>query len=259
MSENISPESVEHSIEEKKEEKVEIQSVIIAVPSEIDFDKLAKEGLDVLIEKYLDDGVIDNEELVDLVKYTMEIVERKKEISGQEKKRLVLLILRKFIQDKVKDYDNLEKLFDKAIDLCVKVSKDGLETIKFSSETITDTKNAFNLIYSNTMSKIDEKYPIADDIVNNLFDITLYIVQIIEGQTKLNDIEKKVLLKKIIIKVINSLDSKLSKDQQSFLISQIEPTLSLVQIGIRAERGEFQINIAEVTGICVCFRRLFKK
>ena len=96
----------EHKVEEKQpevvqtEHKVEEKPIAKASEPEIDFEKITQEGLDVLVARYLEDGVIDNEELVDLVKTTLEIVEKKKEVSGPEKKRLSLLILRKFIQDK---------------------------------------------------------------------------------------------------------------------------------------------------------------
>lgn len=235
------------------------ENVIIVVPSEKDIDKIAKEGLDILINKYLDDGIIDNDELVDLVKTTMEIVECKKELQGEEKKRVALLILRQFIQDKVKDYDNLEKIFDKAIDLAVKVSKDGLEKIKFSSEIITETKSAFNLIYASTMSKINETYPLADDIINNIFDISLYIMKLIEGQTALSENEKKILLKKIIQKVINSLETKLTIEQRDFLLTQVDPTISLIQIAIRAQNGQIHINPEEVIGFFGCIMAWFRK
>jgi len=255
----------EQKVEEKPvevvqtEQKVEEKLIAKASEPEIDFEKITQEGLDVLVARYLEDGVIDNEELVDLVKTTMEIVEKKKEVSGPEKKRLSLLILRKFIQDKIKDYDNLEKLFDKAIDLAVKVSKEGLEKIKFSSDTITETKTAFNLIYQNALSKIEESYPLADDIINNIFDITLYVLQIIEGQTSLSETEKKILLKKIINKVINSLETKLSKEQRDFLLTQVDPTISLVQIGIRAQNGQFEINPVEVIGFFSCITAWFRR
>lgn len=255
--ENQSPESKKDS--PNVEEKTITEPTAVATPVKIDIESIAKEGLDVLIEKYLDDGVIDNDELVDLVKCTMEIVEKKKEIEGPEKKRVALLILRKFIEDKVKDYDNLEKLFDKAIDLAVKVSKEGLENIKLSSETIGDAKSAFNLIYASTMSKINEKYPQTDDIVNNLFDIALYVMQLLEGQTSLSETEKKVLLKKIMQKVIISLESKLGEENKNFLLSQIEPTINLVQIGIKAQNGQLEINPAEVVGFLTCIMAWFRK
>ncbi len=225
----------------------------------VDYDAISKEGLDILIEKYLEDGVIDSEELVDIVKVVMEIVEKKKEINGQEKKKVALIILRKFIENKIKDYDNLEKLFDKAIDLAVKVSKNGLESIKFSSETISESKSAFNMIYASTMSKINESYPLADDIINNIFDIALFIMQLLEGQTSLDENEKKILLKKIIQKVINSLESKLSIEQRDFLLTQVDPTISLVQIGIRAQKGKFEINPVEIVGFFACLTACFRK
>jgi len=244
--------------EEKTAENKVVENKVVEVKV-VDYDAISKEGLDILIEKYLEDGVIDSEELVDIVKVVMEIVEKKKEINGQEKKKVALIILRKFIENKIKDYDNLEKLFDKAIDLAVKVSKNGLETIKFSSESISESKSAFNMIYASTMSKINESYPLADDIINNIFDIALFIMQLLEGQTSLDENEKKILLKKIIQKVINSLESKLSIEQRDFLLTQVDPTISLVQIGIRASQGKFEINPVEIVGFFACLTACFRK
>jgi len=252
-------EKVETKVEEKVEEKPLVEKQPSAVESKVDIDKVIEEGFVELVAKYLDDGVIDNEELVDIVKCVMEIVEKKRDIIGADKKKVALTILRKFIADKVIDYDNLEKLFDKSIDLAVKVSKNGLETIKFTSDTIAETKSAFNLIYSSALSKINESYPLADDIINNIFDITLYILQLIEGQTSLSESEKKILLKKVIQKVINSLESKLTQEQRDFLLTQVEPTISLVQIGLRAQKGQFSINAEEVIGFVSCFTRCFSK
>lgn len=218
-----------------------------------DIEKFKKEGIDILIEKYLDDGIIDNEELIDLVQTAMEIAEQKTVLSGPEKKSIVMAVLRSFLETKVNNYPQLEILIGKSIDLAVNVTRNGLGEIKISSETISQSKSAFNLIYENTMSKIEEKYPQTDDIINNIFDIALYIMQLLEGQTNLKPSEKKVLLKKILTKVINSLDSKINAEQKSFLISQIEPTISLVQIGIRASNGEIQINPEEVASLCSCF------
>jgi len=236
----------------------------VAVNADIELiEKVKKDGLDILINKYLDDGIVDNDELVDLVQATMEIVEGKKEIKGEDKKKIVLSILKQFLEKRVENYDKLEVLIVKAIDLAVNVSKNGLEKIKINSDTITESKAAFNLIYSTTLSKIEEKYPLADDIMNNLFDIALYIVQLLEGQTSLTLNEKKVLLKKILYKVINSLESKLSEDQREFLKTQIDPTISLVQISFRASTGELQLNAQETISIfcCICawFRKCFSK
>jgi len=253
----LPPPKLESSSELKP--TVELQSVIVSIPTGPNLDELSTESLATLVEKYLDDGVIDNDELVDIVKCVMEIVEKKKEIQGEDKKKLALIILKKFINDKVKDYDNLEKLFDKAIDLAVKVSKDGLETIKLNSDTISQSKEAFNIIYNSALSKVNEQYPLADDIINNIFDIALYVMKIIEGQTSLTENEKKILLKKIITKIINSLESKFTIEQKSFLISQIEPTINLVQIGIRAQNGQFEINPVEVVGFLSCIMAWFRK
>ena len=143
-----------------------------------DIEKFKKEGIDILIEKYLDDGIIDNEELIDLVQTAMEIAEQKTVLSGPEKKSVVIAVLRSFLETRVTNYPQLEILISKSIDLAVNVTKNGLSEIKFSSETISQSKSAFNLIYENTMSKIEEKYPLTDDIINNIFDIALSDQQI---------------------------------------------------------------------------------
>lgn len=245
-------------VEAKPEESKEILNTPSASPS-VNIEQISKESLDILITKYLDDGVIDNEELIDIVQTAMEIAEKKREIKGEEKKNLVLLMLKEFMQNRVNDYEKLEPLIIKAIDLAISVSKTGLEKIKLSSDSITESKAAFNLIYQTTLSKIEDKYPLADDIINNLFDIALFIVQLLEGQTNLKENEKRILLKKILIKVIDSLDSKLTNDQKILIKSQIEPTISLVQIGIRASQGEIQINPQEVVSIFSCICAWFTK
>ena len=245
-------------VEAKPEESKEILNTPSASPS-VNIEQISKESLDILITKYLDDGVIDNEELIDIVQTAMEIAEKKRDIKGEEKKNLVLLMLKEFMQNRVNDYEKLEPLIIKAIDLAISVSKTGLEKIKLSSDSITESKAAFNLIYQTTLSKIEDKYPLADDIINNLFDIALFIVQLLEGQTNLKENEKRILLKKILIKVIDSLDSKLTNDQKILIKSQIEPTISLVQIGIRASQGEIQINPQEVVSIFSCICAWFTK
>jgi len=260
------PKKEEPKVDEPKKEEPKVEEpkkVEENVVKPTDLDALAKEGLDQMLSRYLADGVIDNNELVDLVQYAMEIVDKKKEISGLEKKKVVLMMLKNFLETRVPNYSQLEKLLEKTIDLGVKVSKDGIEKIKLNAITIADAKSAFNIIYASALTKVNEKYPLADDIVNNVFDIALYVMQILEGQTSLTGNEKKVLMKKILLKLVESLESKLSTEQKEFIISQIDPTINLVVIALRAKDGKLEINPAEVVGfmqcICKCFTRSSKK
>ena len=157
--------------------------------------------------------------------------------------------------------NEIEKQISKSIDFAVKVSKEGFGEIKFVSTTITEVKTAFNLIYASTISKINDKYPLADDIVNNIFDIIVYIMQLIEGQTNLNNNEKEIILKKIIVKAISSLEesTKITVEQKDFLLLQVDPTIAIAKIGIRAKNGAIQINLKEVISIFQCFTNLFQK
>ena len=131
--------------------------------------------LDILIETFLEDGVIDNNELIEIISVVIGLVESKTGLSGEEKKKLALSILRQFIQSKISTYDDIEKQISKSIDFAVKVSKEGFGELKIMSTTISDLKTGFNFIYSSAMSKIDEKYPTTDDIINNLFDIIIHV------------------------------------------------------------------------------------
>ena len=160
------------------------------------------EALGTMVERFLDDGVIDSDEIIELVQFAMEAVEKKTELSGAEKKKTAMAILKSFMESRVNNWLELEKLISKAIDFGTDVSKNGISKVVISSITVTDTKSAFNLIYSSTMSKINEKYPLADDIINNLFDITQYILELIEGQTQMKENEKKILLKKILNHIV---------------------------------------------------------
>ena len=221
----------------------------------------SKKCLNTLIEKFLDDGVIDNNELTEIIKVVIELVEEKTTLSGTEKKNLSLSILRQFLESKMSNYDEIEKQISKSIDFAVKVSKEGFGEIKIMSSTISDLKTGFNFIYSSTMSKIEEKYPLTDDITNNLFDIIIIVMRLIEGQTSMNENEKAILLKKIVIKIISSLveSTKLTKEQGDLLISQVDSTIAIAQVGIRAKNGEIRINPREVVSIFECIFTWFRK
>ena len=103
------------------------------------------------------------------------------------------------------------------------------------------------------MSKINEKYPIADDIINNLFDIAQYILELIEGQTQLKENEKKILLKKILNHVVQTASVGFTDDQKVLLKSNIDSTVSLITIGWRSiESGKLNVRPEEVISIFSC-------
>jgi len=238
-------------------EKTDIQ----LIPEKDVIEEESKKCLDTLIEKFFDDGVIDNNELTEIIRVVIELVEGKIGLSGSQKKNLALSILRQFLESKMSKYDEIEKQISKSIDFAVKVSKEGFGEIKIMSSTISDLKTGFNLIYSSTMSKIEEKYPLADDIINNLFDIVIHIMRIIEGQTTMNENEKAILLKKIVLKVISSLveSTKLSNENGEFLNAQVDSTIAIAQVGLRAKNGDLHINPHEVVSIFECIFAWFRK
>ena len=238
-------------------EKVDTQ----LIPEKDVVEEESKKCLDTLIDRFLDDGIIDNNELTEIIRVVIELVEGKIGLSGTQKKSLAISILRQFLESKMTNYNQIESQISKSIDFAIKVSKEGFGEIKIMSSTITDIKTGFNFIYSSTMSKIEEKYPLADDIINNLFDITIHIMRLIEGQTSMNDNEKIILLKKIIVKVISSLveSTKLSKENGDFLNSQVDSTIAIAQVSLRAKNGELQINPREVISIFECIFAWFRK
>jgi hypothetical protein len=197
-----------------------------------------KEGFDLMIERFLDDGVIDSDEIIELVQFLIEFVEKKKELSGIEKKNTVMIILKKFIENSVTNWEELEKIINKTIDFSIDISKNGINKIIISSIAINDTKSAFNLIYSSTISKINEKYPLADDIINNLFDITKYVFEMISNQTIFTENEKKIFLKKILNKMVDTVNINFSDEQKQLLRNNIDSTISLIIIGWRFVKPE---------------------
>jgi DNA-binding protein len=194
----------------------------------------------------------------------MEAVEKKTELSGAEKKKTAMAILKSFMENRVNNWLELEKLISKAIDFASNVSKNGINKVVISSITISDTKAVFNLIYSSTMTKINEKYPLADDIINNLFDITKYVLELIEGQTQMKENEKKILLKKILNHIVNTVSVGFTDEQKILLKSNIDSTVSLITIGWRSiESGKLNVRPEEVISIFTCcfqwISKCFKK
>ena len=104
------------------------------------------EALGTMVERFLDDGVIDSDEIIELVQFAMEAVEKKTELSGAEKKKTAMAILKSFMESRVNNWLELEKLISKAIDFASNVSKNGINKVVISSITISDTKAVFNLI-----------------------------------------------------------------------------------------------------------------
>jgi len=245
----------DHNILQPVENLEKVDTQLIPVEEE------SKKCLDTLIERFLDDGVIDNNELTEIIRVVIELVEGRVGLSGTQKKSLALSILRQFLESKIPNYTQIETQISKSIDFAIKVSKEGFGEIKIMSSTISDIKTGFNFIYSSTMSKIEEKYPLTDDIINNLFDIVIHIMRLIEGQTNMNDNEKVILLKKIIVKVISSLveSTKLSKENGDFLNTQVDSTIAIAQVSLRAKNGELQINPREVASIFECIFAWFRK
>ena len=244
-----------HNILQPVENLEKVDTQLIPVEDE------SKKCLDTLIERFLDDGVIDNNELTEIIRVVIELVEGRVGLSGTQKKSLALSILRQFLESKIPNYTQLETQISKSIDFAIKVSKEGFGEIKIMSSTISDIKTGFNFIYSSTMSKIEEKYPLTDDIINNLFDIVIHIMRLIEGQTNMNDNEKVILLKKIIVKVISSLveSTKLSKENGDFLNTQVDSTIAIAQVSLRAKNGQLQINPREVASIFECIFAWFRR
>ena len=244
-----------HNTPQSSENLEKVDTRLIPVEEE------SKKCLDMLIERFLDDGVIDNNELTEIIRVVIELVEGKVGLSGTQKKSLALSILRQFLESKMTNYNQIETQISKSIDFTIKVSKEGFGEIKIMSSTISDIKTGFNFIYSSTMSKIEEKYPLADDIINNLFDIIIHIMRLIEGQTTMNNNEKVILLKKIILKVISSLveSTKLSKENGDFLNAQVDSTIAIAQVSLRAKNEELQINPREVASIFECIFAWFRR
>ena len=85
-------------------EKVDTQPII---------EKESKKCLDTLIERFLDDGVVDNNELTEIIRVVIELVEGKTDLSGTQKKSLALSILRQFLESKMTNYNEIETQISK--------------------------------------------------------------------------------------------------------------------------------------------------
>ena len=101
--------SVEISVPESSESSEKVDTQLIP-------EEESKKCLDSLIERFLDDGVIDNNELTEIIRVVIELVEGKVGLSGTQKKNLALSILRQFLETKIPNYTQVEIQISKSID-----------------------------------------------------------------------------------------------------------------------------------------------
>ncbi len=66
---------------------------MIAVSKNTSIEEESKKGLDTLIERFLDDGVIDNNELTEIIRVVIELVEGKVGLSGIQYFVFIFIIL----------------------------------------------------------------------------------------------------------------------------------------------------------------------
>jgi hypothetical protein len=191
-----------------------------------------------------------------VVVHCMELVEKYKNISGEEKFHLVVKIMNYIINTLNIDEDDkksLELLLPNTIETISKVSRSGFNVqnknlAKLNSKKVTD------LIYNKTKAILvsDSNFNI-DHFVNNTTQIIFSIVNLIEEMPSI----PKRIKKDIVIHVVKRLMSDLlnidenNKNILKAIINTLPDTIDLV---VAAANGKLELNqqtIQQVSNCCI--------
>ena len=262
----------EEFVEEIQEKLSEIVSVddedigVITIPEDEDDRQSLKAehlniinlGLSVLNRRYGDSINYDNNLLLQITKESIEYIETFNRFTGNEKHIICKEIIKTFLENRNVEWSKIDKVVNNTITFVVSISKNGIQALKLDKKVVGDVQDIFNQLYPLILKDIEKKYPSTDDVVNHLFDICLVTMGYIENYKQINQKQKMILIKNILMKVIELLPTihkEITNEELKFLEENIDTTLLMVELGFDAQNGNVNVNAEQVEKISNC---LFK-
>jgi chemotaxis protein histidine kinase CheA len=215
-------------------------------------------GLSVLNRRYGDSINYDNNLLLQITKESIEYIETFNRFTGNEKHIICKEIIKTFLENRNVEWSKIDKVVNNTITFVVSISKNGIQALKLDKKVVGDVQDIFNQLYPLILKDIEKKYPSTDDVVNHLFDICLVTMGYIENYKQINQKQKMILIKNILMKVIELLPTihkEITNEELKFLEENIDTTLLMVELGFDAQNGNVNVNAEQVEKISNC---LFK-
>ena len=222
------------------------------------------DGLKKLENNYSSLSDFNNDLLLNIVKESMEYVEKIENLKGKEKHTIAKEIIKEFCKNRniKQDDKNFDKLIDDTFTFVIKISKNGFSNVNINSSSVNTVQDAFNTIYDTLCKDIEKKYPKTDDVINNTFDIVYLAMSYIEKFPNLDGAKKRLLLKNIIFKFVESLPNVydgITTEQVTEIKKLLDDAFIFVELAIKAKNGKIEINPVVVTSILDCLFKWFKK
>jgi len=238
-----------------REESIIIEEVPPLTPiNNVNLKELVK-----LLENQFDGLDFEDSLIPQAIKISLAFVQ-KKNIDMDEKKAIVktgvLTIFNKMGKPITED------LFDKTIDLIESINKNGVNKIKINKKTLKQSKDIFETAYPIFCKEVEKRYPKVDNIIVNILDMSIIIAPILNNFKNVSGAEKKILMKKILMKFINDLHiyySDATDELKNQLRQSINGSMAFGDIIVGAINGQVSIEPAQVSGIIACLLGCFKK
>ena len=247
-----------NSLEREVENNVSI--ICLEDKSKI-YEGLVTEGLEYIKKDYSLDLKINEGDIVGLITKLMSFMGTKKTLEGGEKKQVVLMVIKLFFEKSGLELSKYQSLIEKSIDFAVKLSKE--KTIKIKKDKVVDDiKKTFNDVYGLLCSEIESKYPQADDVINNIFDICNFVVKNLDRYKNLSSTQKKSLFKNILLKLVDTADKvipAITDEQIKLLRENIDGVSEIGLIAVNVSNGKLTIEPEQVNSLINCILRCFRK
>ena len=214
--------------------------------------RIVNELFDKVMEQFSEIILIDNELITNIIKYLIEQIEKYVDIKGKLKEYFVKEVLKKYLENKGVNVDEWLKLISKLLPIIISISKKKDAKVEINTKNINTTKEIFNSVYSLTCKKIEESYPLTDDLINSTLDILHYSVKCLDNFKNIDGTTKRLIIKNIAVKIIEELPkfyNGITEEEITRIKNIMDSSLALIEIAIKAKNGKLEVNVEEVLNI----------
>ena len=196
-----------------------------------------------------------------VVVHCMELVEKYKNISGEEKFNLVVKVINEVINSlniEDEDKDHIKLLLPNTIETINKVSKNGFD-IKKKNLVKLNTKKIIELIYIKIKAILVSNNNLnVDYIINNTTYLIFSIINLVEEMPNIPKRIKKDIAIHIVKKLIKDLPN-IDENKKKILKIMTDSLPDTIDLVVAAANGKLELNQQKIQQVSNCCIKLFCK